>query len=106
LEPPYLAARLRAALVLQAPVAINISLQLLIAHAGELIHALALDARRPTPGQTQPAKSGAAHCKSRSLSGPAFLNTLLESGAAGRTPVSLDPAFGLGGVQDRNWYTL
>jgi hypothetical protein len=34
------------------------------------------------------------------------LNTLLESGAAGRTPVSLDPAFGLGGVQDRNWYTL
>jgi hypothetical protein len=34
------------------------------------------------------------------------LNILREFGAADRTPVSLDPGFGLGGVQDQHWYTL
>jgi hypothetical protein len=31
-----------------------------------------------------------------------FLSTPPESGAADRTPVSLDPGFGLGGVQDQH----
>ena len=34
------------------------------------------------------------------------LNILREFGAADRTPVSLDPGFGLGGVQGQHWYTL
>ena len=39
-----LSSNINSALVLQSPVAINISLQLLIAHIRKLVHALALDA--------------------------------------------------------------
>jgi hypothetical protein len=40
------------------------------------------------------------------LTCPMFLRILPEFAAAGRTPVSLDPGFGLEGVQDRHWCTL
>ena len=40
------------ALVLQAPVAINISLQLFVAHVRKLVHALALDALLIYPQHT------------------------------------------------------
>ena len=44
--------------MLQAPVAINISLQLFVAHVLERVHALALDAPTTSLNATRPSPTG------------------------------------------------